>query len=297
MRMRALTLSRLGDPEALAVVEDVPDPVPGTGDVSLRVGAAGYTPTELTWDSTAVDRSGHDRLPSIPCYEVSGTVIGFGWGATGFAVGDEVFGLTDWYRNGGAAELVCLEARNLAGKPRSADHVTSAALPLAGLTAWQALFVHGSLQEGQTLLVLGAAGGVGALAVQMAHTAGVRVLAVARGKDRDAVLSLGADAFHEDAAEAEGVDLIFDTVGGDVLARARAGTSARVVSVADPSDGLNYFVVEPDRETLARIARSVDAGELRPLVGLAAPLADSAEAVARKERHEIGGKLVIDPTQ
>jgi NADPH:quinone reductase-like Zn-dependent oxidoreductase len=292
--MRALRLRRLGDPEALTLVEDAPDPVPGTGDVLVRVGAAGYTPTELGWDSTVVDRSGHDRLPSVPCYEVSGTVVGFGWGATGFAIGDDVFGLTDWYRDGGAAELVAVEARNLAAKPRSADHVTAAALPLAGLTAWQALFLHGNLQAGQTVLVLGAAGGVGALAVQMAHFAGARTLAVARGKDREAVMGLGADAFHDDPAVTERVDLIFDTVGGDVLARAHAATPARVVSVADPSDGLNYFVVEPDRDTLARIAHTVDAGELRPLVGLAAPLAESADAVARKERREIGGKLVID---
>jgi NADPH:quinone reductase-like Zn-dependent oxidoreductase len=295
--MRALRLSRLGDPEALTVVEDAPDPVPGTGDVLVRVGAAGYTPTELGWDSTVVDRSGQDRLPSVPCYEVSGTVVGFGWGATGFAIGDEVFGLTDWYRDGGAAELVAVEARNLAAKPRSAGHVTAAALPLAGLTAWQALFLHGNLQAGQTVLVLGAAGGVGALAVQMAHFAGARTLAVARGKDREAVMGLGAEAFQDDPAVTERVDLIFDTVGGDVLARARAATPARVVSVADPSDGLNYFVVEPDRDTLARIAHTVDAGELRPLVGLAAPLAESADAVARKERREIGGKLVIDVKQ
>jgi NADPH:quinone reductase-like Zn-dependent oxidoreductase len=291
--MRALTLNRLGDPEALTVVEDHPDPVPGTGDVLVRVEAAGYTPTELGWDSTSVDRSGHDRLPSVPCFELSGTVAGFGFGAKGFALGDEVFGLGDWYRDGGAAELVTIEARNLAAKPRSVDHATAAALPLAGLTAWQALFVHGNLQAGQTVLVLGAAGGVGALAVQMAHTAGARVLAVARGKDRDAVLGLGADAFHEDAAEADDADLIFDTVGGDVLTRAHAATNAHLVSVADPGEGTNYFVVEPDRTTLTHIAASVDAGNLRPLVGHIAPLADSADAVRRKERYEIGGKLVI----
>lgn len=295
--MRALTLSRRGDPESLAVVDDAPDPVPGTGDVLLRVGAAGYTPTELGWDSSTIDRSGHDRVPAVPCFEVSGTVVGLGFGTAGFAVGDEVFGLTDWYRNGGAAELIAVEARNLAAKPPSVDHVTSAAVPLTGLTAWQALFRHGHLEAGHTVLVLGAAGGVGALAVQMAHNAGARVLAVARGKDREPVMGLGADAFHEDPGEAQDVDLIFDTVGGDVLARARAASSARVVSVADTGEGSNYFVVEPDRDTLARIAQSVDAGELRPLVGLAAPLAESADAVARKERHEISGKLVIDVAQ
>lgn len=303
--MRALTLARRAGPEGLAVVDDVPDPVPGTGDVLLRVGAVGYTPGELEWPSTWVDRSGHDRTPVIPGHEVSGTVVGLGWGAAGFAVGDEVYGLTDWYRDGGAAELMCVEARNLAPKPRSVDHVAAAALPLAGLTAAQALFTHGGLQAGQTVVVLGAAGGVGALAVQMARAAGARVVAVAHARHRDALLALGADRVHEDPAEAGGepVALVLDTVGGDILARGRAvlRSPGTLVSVAEPpaddtASGVRetYFVVEPNRDALAAMARSVDAGELRPLVGLATPLAEAAAAVADKERGAVGGKLVVD---
>jgi NADPH:quinone reductase-like Zn-dependent oxidoreductase len=295
--MRALTTSRPNDPAGLAVTADAPDPEPGTGDVLLRVGATGYTPTELTWPSTWVDRSGHDRTPVIPCHEVSGTVAGLGWGAVGLAVGDEVYGLTDWYRDGAAAELVCVEARDLAPKPADVDHVAAATLPLAGLTAQQALFAHGGLQAGETVVVLGAAGGVGALGVQMARAAGARVVAVARARHRDALLELGADEVHDDPAAAEGVALVFDTVGGDLLARARAHAErgARLVSVAEPpGPGGLYFVVEPDREGLRRIAGAVEGGTLRPLVGSAVGLDEAADAIARKERGEVGGKLVID---
>jgi NADPH:quinone reductase-like Zn-dependent oxidoreductase len=297
--MRALTIDRQDGPEALVVAGDAPDPVAGTGDVLLRVGAAGYTPTELTWPSTWVDRSGHDRTPVVPCHEVSGTVEALGWGATGFAVGDEVWGLGDWYRDGGAAELMAVEARNLAPKPRTLDHVEAAALPLAGLTAAKALFDHGRLEAGQTVLVLGAAGGVGALGVQMARAAGARVLAVAHARHHGLLRDLGVDGVYEDPADAadQAVDLVFDTVGGELLARALLRAPAVLISVAEPpppgARGL-YFVVEPHRAGLAEMARAVDAGELRPLIGFAAPLDDAAAAVVRKERHEIGGKLVID---
>jgi NADPH:quinone reductase-like Zn-dependent oxidoreductase len=304
--MRALRGSDpAAGPEEMVVDADVPEPVPGTGDVLVRVAAAGYTPDELTWPSSWVDRSGHDRTPAIPCHEVSGTVMGLGFGTAGLAVGDEVYGLTDWYRDGAAAELICVEARNLALKPAAADHVAMAALPLAGLTASQALFDHGGLAAGQTVLVLGAAGGVGAPAVQLAHAAGARVLAVARAKDHEAVRALGADAAFEDPAEAAGEDvaLVVDTVGGEPSTRGRALLRAggTLVSVAEPPpgdapDGVKhvYFVVEPDREGLRRLARSVEDGALRAVVGLVVGLDEAPAALIRKQRREVGGKVVID---
>src|ERR1700743_40190 len=142
--MLSLRVGHQGGPEKL-VLEEAPAPVPGTGDVLVEVTAAGYTPGELEWPSTWVDRSGHDRLPVIPCYEVSGVVAELGWGASGFKVGDKVFGLIDWYRDGAAANFVAAEARNLALAPESIDEATSAALPMTGLTAMQGLFRHGGL--------------------------------------------------------------------------------------------------------------------------------------------------------
>ena len=156
-------------------------PIPGIGDVLVQVHAASFTPTEMDWPSTWVDRAGKDRRPVIPAHEVSGVVTALGYGTTGAAIGDAVYGLTDWYRDGAAAEYVAVEARNLAPKPATLSHHEAAAIPMAGLTAVQALFDHGRLAAGQTVLVLGAGGGVGTFAVQLARAAGARVLASARG--------------------------------------------------------------------------------------------------------------------
>src|SRR5215203_1910885 len=142
------------------IYEQVPLPSPAIGDVLLEVHAASFTPTELDWPSTWVDRAGNARPTPIPAHEVSGTVIALGFGTTGFAVGDEVYGLTDWYRDGAAAGYVAVEARNLARKPGSLDHARSAAVPLAALSAWQALFDHAHLSAGQSVLIHGAGGGV-----------------------------------------------------------------------------------------------------------------------------------------
>src|SRR3954463_14824794 len=183
-------------------VEERARPEPGIGDVLIQVGAASFTPTELQWPSTWVDRSGRDRWPAIPGHEVSGTVVGLGYGTTGFAVGDEVFGLTDWYRDGCLAQFVAVEARNLATKPGSFSHVDAAAFPMTALTAWQALFVHADLKGGQTVVIHGAGGGVGTLAVQLAVSAGARVIGTGRAGGRDVVLQLGADQYLDLAHDA-----------------------------------------------------------------------------------------------
>src|SRR3954471_6496718 len=163
-------------------VEEHSRPEPRIGDVLIQVGAASFTPTELQWPSTWVDRSGRDRRPVIPGHEVSGTVVALGYGTTGFGVGGEVFGLTDWYRDGSLAEFVAVEARNLATKPGSLSHVDAAAFPMTALTAWQALFVHADLKAGQTVVIHGAGGGVGTVAVQLAVSEGARVIGTGRPK-------------------------------------------------------------------------------------------------------------------
>src|ERR671935_963169 len=215
--MHALRLQERGGPEKL-VYEEAPTPFVGIGDVLLRVHAASFTPTELTWPSTWVDRRGNDRRPVIPAHEVSGIVAALGDGTTGASVGEAVYGLTDWYRDGAAAEYVAVEARNLAPKPTSLSHVEAAAIPMAGLTAWQALFDHGGLAVGQTALIHGAGGGVGVCAVQLARAAGAVVIGTGRAWARELVGELGADRFvdleHERFEDVVGqVELVFDLVG------------------------------------------------------------------------------------
>jgi NADPH:quinone reductase-like Zn-dependent oxidoreductase len=305
--MRALRAHERGGPETL-VYEEAPDPAPGTGDALVRVLAASFTPTELDWSSTWVDRAGKDRRPIIPSHEVSGIVTGLGFGTTGVAIGDAVYGLTDWYRDGAAAEYVAVEARNLAPKPPTLDHATAAAIPMAGLTAVQALLDHGRLASGQTALILGAGGGVGAFAVQVARAAGARVVAGARASARDRIADLGAHAFVDTeqddlAGAARAADLVFDLVGGETLARARSGMrdDSVVVSVVEPlaaSDGGRgpravFFVVEPNRGQLLELGRRITAAELRPVLGSVLPLGEGRAAFAAKQRGNSRGKSVL----
>lgn len=306
--MRALRIHARGGPEAL-VDEEAPVPDPAIGDVLVRVGAASFTPTELAWPSTWVDRAGRDRTPVIPAHEVCGIVQGLGYGTTGFELGDVVYGLTDWYRDGAAAEYVAVEARNLAPKPAALDETEAAATPMPALTARQALLTHGALAQGQTVLVLGAGGAVGSFAVQLARVVGAGVIAAARSWARDAVLELGADEFIDVdrepfGAPALGVDLVFDLVGGDTLARSwslvRPGGS--VVSVVeDPSTAPQrradarsvFFVVEPNGAELGDLAGRLEAGELRPVVGEVRPLAEGSDAFASKRSGGMLGKSVL----
>src|SRR5215472_8640574 len=155
--------------------EDAPDPQPAIGDALVEVRAASCTPTELTWP-IYTDRAGHDRTPLIPAHEGSGVVVALGYGAAGVSVGEEVFGLIDGYRDGWAAEYVAIEVRSLAPKPKTVDFIEAAALPQAALTSWQALFDHGHLEAGQTVVIHGAAGGVGRVGVQLAKWAGAHVI-------------------------------------------------------------------------------------------------------------------------
>jgi NADPH:quinone reductase-like Zn-dependent oxidoreductase len=174
---------------------DMPCPHAAQNDVIVRVHAGGFTPGELDWPTTWADRSGRDRTPSVPGHELSGIVVELGYGTTGLTVGQRVFGLTDWTRNGSLAEYTAVEARNLAPLPADVDHTVAAALPIAGLTAWQGLIDHARLTTGQTVLIHGAAGGVGSIAVQLARDVGALVIGTGRAADRDTATGLGVDAF------------------------------------------------------------------------------------------------------
>src|SRR3954454_8908082 len=285
-QMAALLAREQDQPPDRMTLEERERPEPQIGDVLIQVGAASFTPTELQWPSTWVDHSGRDRRPVIPGHEVSGTVVALGYGTTGFGVGGEVFGLTDWYRDGSLAEFVAVEARNLATKPGSLSHADAAAFPMTALTAWQALFVHADLKAGQTVVIHGAGGGVGALAVQLAVSAGARVIGTGRADARDLVLQLGADQYldlaHDALDEVKEVDVVFDLIGGDVLHHSspmlRPGGS--IVSVVEAPhaeradvNGL-LFVVEANGEQLTELVRRIDTERLRPVVGDVGALSD-----------------------
>ncbi|MGC4755378.1 NADP-dependent oxidoreductase [Micromonospora trifolii] len=280
-----------------------PEPAPALNDVVVQVHASGFVPTELTWPSTWTDRLGRDRTPSIPGHELAGVVSALGYGTTGLSVGQRVFGLTDWTRDGTLAEYVAVEARNLAPLPGDVDFAVGASLPISGLTAWQGLFEHGRLRTGQSVLVHGAAGAVGSMVTQLASEAGAYVIGTGRAGDRQNALDFGAHEFvdlgSEALADVGGVDLVFDVIGGDIGKRSagliRAGGT--LVSVVGPSetrpvDGLAIdFVVMPDRTQLGEIAQRVRDGRLRTNIGNVADLDDAVAALNPTKR--ITGKTII----
>jgi len=291
------------------VFEEAPDPTPNFCEVLVKVAACGITHNELDWPIWTC-RAGHRRTSVIPGHEVSGVVAALGFGTAGLAVGDEVYGLTDQLRDGAAAEYVAVEARNLAAKPRTVDHVHAAAVPRAGLTAWQGLFDHGKLAKGQTVVVHGAGGAVGSMAVQLARWAGAEVVGTGRSHSRELVTELGADRYVALDAErlddlAGRADLVFDTIGGDVLAGSPAllKPGGRLVTVRADTPlpttrddiGTVVFIQESNRAQLAELARLVDEGHLRPQVGAVYPLAQAVEAYSAKAAGGVAGRTVLQP--
>ena len=239
-------------------MDRLPIPTPAAGEALVRVHAAAITRDELTWPA--------DRLPAIPSYELSGVVAEIGPGVGDLATGDEVFALTPFDRDGVAADYATIPTSALAPRPRALTHVESAALPMPGLTAWQGLFEHGQLREGERVRVLGQKGGVGHLAAQLAGS--------------------------QLAGEEEPSELIFDTVGGEALAAA-IGSAPRVVSVAEEAEGVSYFIVEPNREELLELAERADTGELRPEIDSVFELEDAPAAFARVSERGKHGKVVL----
>jgi NADPH:quinone reductase-like Zn-dependent oxidoreductase len=291
------------------VFEEVPDAKAMFCEVVVKVAACGITHNELDWPIWTC-RAGHRRTSVIPGHEVSGVVAELGFGTAGIAVGDEVYGLTDQLRDGAAAEFVAVEARNLAPKPRTVDHVHAAAVPRAGLTAWQALFDLGKLTKGQTVVIHGAGGAVGSMAVQLARWAGAEVIGTGRGHSAALVTELGADRFvalDTDRLDdlAGRADLVFDTIGGDVLAESPAllkpGGSLVTVRADAPlptgRDDIStaVFIQESNRAQLAELARLIDEGHLRPQVGAVYPLAQAVEAYSAKAAGGVAGRIVLQP--
>jgi NADPH:quinone reductase-like Zn-dependent oxidoreductase len=280
-----------------------PEPPAAINDVVVQVHASGFVPTEMAWSSTWTDRRDRDRTPSIPGHELAGVVTALGYGTTGLSVGQRVFGLTDWHRDGTLAEYVAVEARNLAPLPGDVDYTVGASLPISGLTAWQGLFDHGRLQAGQSVLAHGAAGAVGSMVTQLAGEFGAYVIGTGRAADRQKTLDFGAQEFVDldnDGLEDVGeVDLVFDVIGGDIQKRSaglvRAGGTLVTIAgppEARPADGLAIdFVVMSDRAQLREIAQRVRDGRLRTNIGTVAALDDAVAAFNPTER--IKGKTII----
>jgi NADPH:quinone reductase-like Zn-dependent oxidoreductase len=279
-----------------------PQPQAAINDVVVQVHASGFVPTELTWPSTWADRLDRNRTPSIPGHELAGVVTALGYGTTGLSVGQRVFGLADWYRDGTLAEYVAIEARNLAPLPGDVDFTVGASLPISGLTAWQGLFEHGRLQTGQSVLVHGAAGAVGSMVTQLAREAGAYVIGTGRTADRQTVLDFGAKEFvdleHDGLKDAGGVDLVFDVIGGDIGKRSAGliragGTLVSIVGPpeARPADGRAVdFVVESDRAQLTEIVQRVRDGRVRTNIGNVSTL-DDASPHSTRPRGSRGRRL------
>ncbi|WP_433364916.1 NADP-dependent oxidoreductase [Actinoplanes sp. CA-142083] len=301
--MKAIVVTDQAAGTAGMTLSERPEPPAAINDVIVEVHASGFVPTEMDWPSTWTDRRDRDRTPSIPGHELAGVVSALGYGTTGLSVGQRVFGLADWHRDGTLAEYVAVEARNLAPLPGDVDFTVGASLPISGLTAWQGLFQHGRLQAGQSVLVHGAAGAVGTMVTQLAREFGGYVIGTGRAADRQKALDFGAQEFvdleNDTLDDIGGVDLVFDLIGGDIQKRSArlvraGGTLVSIVGPAEarPADGRAVdFVVEADRAQLVEIVNRVRDGRLRTNIGTVATLDDAVAALNPTER--LKGKTII----
>jgi NADPH:quinone reductase-like Zn-dependent oxidoreductase len=306
--MQAVRLHSYGGSEVL-VLEDVPRPQAGAGEALIRVRAAGVNP--LDWKV----RAGHikawlqHRLPLIPGWDVSGVVEAVGPGVTAFKVGDEVYGMLDFMRDGAYAEYVAAKTLNLAFKPNSIDHTQVGAVPLASLTAWQALFEVADLKSGQTVLIHAAAGGVGHFAVQLAKWKEAKVIGTASADSESFLRDLGTDKvidyrttkFEESVHH---VDVVLDTIGGDTQQRSwqvlkKGGILVATLGISSQEPAHQHGVrgegimVHPDADQLTQIAALIDAGNLRPAVTTILPLAEAARAHDLSQTGHVRGKIVL----
>lgn len=307
--MKAIHIHGRGGPDHL-VYEDAPKPHPGPGEVLVRVYAAGIIRTELAWSENYQTRSGSVRELAIPGHDLSGVVEEIGPGVTTITRGSMVYALTAFGRDGAEADYTIALPSELAPKPRSLDHVQAAAVPLSALTAWQALFDHAGLLAGQTILIHGAAGGVGVFAVQLARWAGAHVIATTSARNSDLLRELGANEIinytttrFEDVVH--DVDIVFDTVGGDTLQRSwhvvkKGGALVTVVSPQPSFEEAKaydvrpfWFIVEPNREQLIRIGELIDAGQLRSIVETVLPLSQARQAYEQGAEGHTRGKIVL----
>ena len=302
-KMKAVVINGYGD-NSVVQYTDVDRPAPRTGELLVKIQAAGVNPVDWKIRSGAGQRMGK-TLPILLGEEIAGTVEQLGDGVTDFALGDAVYGIVP---SGGFSEYVTVKAADMARKPASLDFIQAAAVPLGALTAWQAMFDVARLTSGQRLLITGASGGVGSLAVQLAKARGAHVTGVASSRNEEFVRSLGVDVFIDYTRErieevAKDMDVVFDTVGGDSFQRAFASVKLGgflVTAVAFPDQeaeqrgfGVGRVQCKPNAEQLALIAELVDRGQLKAHVDTVLPVAEVKQALALSEAGRTRGKIVL----
>jgi NADPH:quinone reductase-like Zn-dependent oxidoreductase len=305
--MKVLRVSDSPQPPTL-VEADVPQPHPRPGELSVRVHAAGVTSQELLWYPTTHDRNGGPCLGAVPGHEFSGAIAAVGNDTTGFAIGQDVYGMNDWFSDGAMAEYCIAQPASVAKKPRRLTHVEAASVPIAALTAWQGLLDRARLRAGERVLVHGGAGAVGVFAIQLARFHGAHVTATASSRNLAFVSQLGAERVidYQAARFEESVrdmDVVFDTVGGDTLQRSWGllRPNGRMITIAADSENAPdarvkgaFFIVEPNHEQLSRTGDLLDAGDLEPVVDAVLPLSQASAAYAGQAGRRHGrGKLGV----
>ena len=306
--MNAVYLEKKARADAL-VVGEIPRPNPQPGELLIKVLATAVMPTELNWMPTFNTPSGQARpFPVVLSHEFSGVVEVIGAGAEGFKVGDEVYGMNDWFSSGAQAEYCLAKPAALAKKPKTLRHTEAAVVPISALTAWQGLFEKGQLEKKQRVLIHGASGAVGSFAVQMARWRGAHVTATASAGNLDFVRALGADVVIDyQVTRFEDVvcdmDVIFDAVGGETLERSWKilENTGKLISIVGETTQAPlsqrsrdaFMLVRADGKQLAQIGSMIDAGEVRVFVEAVYPLADARQAYARAERGKMRGKIAL----
>jgi NADPH:quinone reductase-like Zn-dependent oxidoreductase len=290
------------------ILAEVPRPKLGKGEVLIRVRAAGVTPSELIWYPTTHTAAGAKRELAVPGHEFSGVVAETGEGVTGFVVGDEVYGMSDWFVDGATAEYCVTRADWIAAKPLHLTHEAAATVPIGALTAWQGLFIRAKVQAAERVLVHGGSGAVGLFAVQLAKLHGATVISTASARNAALVAELGAEMVIDYKAErfeeqVHDVDVVFDTVGGETLQRSWAvlKPGGRMVTIAANVEAATeqrvkdaFFIVEPNREELIEVGRLLDAGTLKTFVNAAVPFEQAPAAYADGVQQKLGyGKVVL----
>ena len=287
------------------VAAELPQPQPAAGEVLIRVRAAGVTPTELGWFPTTQAKDGSPRKGAVPGHEFSGVIAGLGQGVSGFEVGQEVYGLNDWFADGATAEFCVTQPGSIASKPASLTHEEAATVPIGALTAWQGLLERTKIQCGERVLVHAAAGSVGVFAVQLARMHGAHVIATASSRNLKLVAELGAEEvidyqssrFEE---QTQKVDVVFDGVGGETLDRSwgMLKPGGRLVTIVDYRNKDVFFIVEPNQKQLIEVGKLLGTGKMKTFLGPVFPLAEASSAysggIAKTGKH---GKMVVAITR
>jgi len=305
--MKAMQLNH-ADQKPVLIATELPQPAPGEGELLIRVHAVGVTPTELNWYPSTHAKDGTPRKGAVPGHEFSGVIAALGKNTKGFEVGQDIYGMSDWFANGAIAEFCVTQPQKIAPKPLTLSHEAAATVPIGALTAWQGLFERAKMQPGERVLIQGGAGAVGLFAVQLAHQHGAHVIATASQKNLQLVAELGADEVIDYRASrfedrSGKVDVVFDTVGGDALDRSWSvlNPGGRLVTIVSglPDNAEQrvkdaFFIVEPSQKQLLEVARLLDAGTLKTYINAVVPFEEASNAYSGYVRGKLGyGKVVI----